>query len=543
MRGKDGVIELDCGYLPRRIVSKQIQNALEEAYHKRTRKIFNIGLNLNKTNKKYTIDSKNYDQYSDKFDPENLDEIELEDGRKCTRVIIKPRFDDDSVTFSNGETYKVGEAIWIEKYPIKWYGDPEQDIAFTQEIITSGIQFNNQRDYKGDFTKTDMYEYMNTYLLKEMEILHLLTQDYSEDQVNEEVTTNRKKNPFSFDFDKVEEEEIIKGAIESDVAVYLHGRSSEGKSSRVKQLDPDCEIVYLVSASIDSINGKSVYNQDTGEMIDIPPTWYQRLEKKCKEEPDKIHIVFFDELANADRSIRKSIFNIVLDKEINGKWKLPTNARIVAAGNEMEDSSVAEDLPEPLFNRFAHVYIHTPIESWLSWAMTDNKEYQRLDYKEENRKYKIHPAIYSFISYRGESVLRSKYDGKKPNADPRKWEMASKILEKTNQPEMIRALVGEEITSDFVEFCNQEVITLEDVLNDNYTDYDLEMNLGQKAATVVGLSRVGVENLEKVRNFTMMLGPSYCAQFENLWAHGDENRLEQIALLQMKENEKGGARK
>ena len=101
----------------------------------------------------------------------------------------------------------------------------------------------------------------------------------------------------------------------------MHGRSSEGKSSRIKQLDPECEIVYLVSASIDSINGKSVYNQDSGEMIDIPPTWYQNLVRKCEKEPDKIHTVFFDELANADRSIRKSIFNVVLDKEENGKWK------------------------------------------------------------------------------------------------------------------------------------------------------------------------------------------------------------------------------
>lgn len=542
MRGKDGVHELTCWHLPRNAAPKKMQKELEAAYMKGN-KIFNRGQPLKNSGQKYTIDDKEYNQYSEGFEAKELNEIELSDGRKYTRVQVKPRFGSSEVTFSNNETYQVGDFVWFEKAPVIWYGDIEDDIAITKEIIMSGIPFNHVRDYQGDFSKTDMYSFMNNYLIKDMSFSTENTFDYLVDKVEEEVKTNRKRNPYSFNLDPVDEEEIIKGAIESDVAVYLHGRSSEGKSSRIKQLDPDCEIVYLVSASIDSINGKSVYNQDTGEMIDIPPTWFQRLEKKCKEEPDKIHIVFFDELANADRSIRKSIFNIILDKEVNGKWHLPSNARIAAAGNELEDSSVAEELPEPLFNRFAHVYIHTPVESWLSWAVTDNSEYQRLDYHEEDRKYKIHPAIYSFISYCGESVLRSKYDGKKPNADPRKWEMASKLLEKTNQPEMIRALVGEEITRDFVNFCNQEVITLEDVLADNYTDYDLEMDLGQKAATVMGLSTTSKENLEKVRDFTMRLGPSYCAQFENLWAHGDESRLEQIALLQMKDQEKGGARK
>ena len=69
------------------------------------------------------------------------------------------------------------------------------------------------------------------------------------------------------------------------------------------------------------------------------------------------------------------------------------------------------------------------------------------------------------------------------------------------------------------------------------------MDISQKAATVMGFAHIGEEHLEKVRDFTMKLGPSFCAQFENMWAHGDEDRLERIALLQMKDQEKGGARK
>ncbi len=524
--GASGVLEVEYGEYPQTVVDNNLSYQLDY--------LFNVG-NLKLTGKKYTADSVELDNYSTPFKAREFEEYEY-NGDKYIRFVADGKNNGENL--SNGNKIIKGNTYWIKVEPIKWLVDLEEDIAVAKQILFSGIQFKNNCDYQGNLEDTDLKWFTDNFFAKEI--------NYS---ISKENNTGNKKsiikkyNPYNFDFSKVSEEEIIKGAIESDVAVYLHGRSSEGKSSRIKQLDPECEIVYLVSASIDSINGKSVYNQDSGEMIDIPPTWYQNLVRKCEKEPDKIHIVFFDELANADRSIRKSIFNVVLDKEVNGKWKLPSNARIAAAGNEMEDSCVAEDLPEPLFNRFAHVYIHTPVKDWLTWAMTDNSSYQRLDYENKKRKYKIHPAIYSFILCRGEKALRSKYDGKKPNADPRKWELASKILEITHQPEMIRALIGDEITADFVSFCTQKVITIDDVLNNNYSNADLEMDYSKKAATVMGLANVELENLELVRNFTVKLGPAFCAQFDNLWAHGDLERLEQIAFLQEKDNEKGGAKK
>ena len=160
----------------------------------------------------------------------------------------------------------------------------------------------------------------------------------------------KRKNPYNLDFGEVSEEDIIKGAVESGVAVFLHGPSSEGKSARVKQIDPTCEIIYLRNATPDSLNGKSVYNSETGEMIDVPPTWYKKICKKCEDESNKIHIIFFDEITNALPSIQGIAFNIVLDREVNGIWKLPENARIVAAGNDMKDSLAANKLAEPLLS-------------------------------------------------------------------------------------------------------------------------------------------------------------------------------------------------
>ena len=115
-------------------------------------------------------------------------------------------------------------------------------------------------------------------------------------------------------------------------------------------------------------------------------------------------------------------------------------------------------MAEPLFNRFAHVYINTDVENWLNWAL-DEEDNKRLDYVDGEVRDDIHPAIISYIEdrdSRGINVLRTTFDGIKPNADPRKWEMASRVLYKTNKPFMLRALIGEDLTDDFVSYLRRK---------------------------------------------------------------------------------------
>lgn len=356
---------------------------------------------------------------------------------------------------------------------------------------------------------------------------------YNEEKRNEKREEEKiGMSTYGFSFDSVTEEDIIRGAVQSGIAVFLHGRSSEGKSARVKELDPDCEIIYLRNASPEGLNGKSVYNQSTGEMIDIKPTWLTKLEKRCEEEPDKIHIAFFDELTNALHTIQGMAFNIIFDREVNGKWKLPDNARIVAAGNDLSDSVVANTLAEPLFNRFAHVYIETTLDSWLEWAKKPIKSYKRLDYtKAEEQELAIHPAVYAFVSLKarsGVNVLRTKYDGIKPNADPRKWEMASKMLYATKQPEMLRSLVGEGITKDFINFCKIDIISIKQIVDGDFSASDYQGDVDKKYATTLALSLVDEENVVPVRNFVKKMGLEMLQLFDDFWIKGKPERVKML---------------
>ena len=523
VRGYNRTEEVEYGEYPQYAPDSDMQRRLESEYQRG---------NLRTTGRDYTFDRTKYDDEEQPFQPVKYDEYEYQ-GRRYIRVQARSDYDGGEFKLSNGVGYRDGDNVWVEVSPVVWLIDDRTKTLVSKRGIFSGIRFHtDKKRYNGDFSTTEMKEYLDKYMLRDL--TQTATYTRIEDMTPEErkqleeerERAEKRRNPYGLKFGQVSEEEIIRGAIESGIAVFLHGPSSEGKTARVKQIDPTCEIIYLRNATPESLNGKSVYNQQTGEMIDVKPTWLKKLEAKCEKEPDKIHIVFFDEITNALPSIQGIAYNIVLDKEVNGIWQLPENARIVAAGNEMSDSLAANQLAEPLFNRFAHVYIKTTTEGWLKWASDNN----------------IHPAIYSYIAYKRGTTLRSKYDGEKPNADPRKWEMASKILYATGNPEMLRALVGEDITHEFVQFCRQQVITLDDVLSGNYDDLDVQkLNIAEKYATVMGLSQVDEANLEKVRNFVIELGAELVAVFDALWTHGDESRLEKIAEIILTEKSDGGA--
>ena len=523
-RGRDGILEVEYGYYPQKAVSKDMQERLERAYRSDS---------ILRTRNSYTTDSRKYDDYNEKFSEKQHEEYEY-NGKRYVRIEVNSG--KIQYALSNGESYRDGNNVWVEVQPVKWLVDEKEKIMLTDKLIFSGVQFNHTRDYHTrDFDKTDIKTFMDKYLSKDLVQVRGIAEQ-TKASIN---TTKRNENPYNLDFSETSEADIIKGAIESNVSVFLHGKPGCGKSDRVKQLDPDFIELNLSHLDPELLDGLA--GEKDGKAVHIKPPWLEELEEKCQEEADKIHILFLEELTNASHMMQSKAYGIALDKKVAGRWKLPENARVVAAGNELEDSLVANEVAEPLFDRFAHVNIETTAENWLEWAVTPEDFYERLDYKKDDKpKQKIHPAIYAFISYKGDEVLRTPYNRERPepHADPRRWKMASDMLYASNNPSTLRAIVGEDLTRDFIYFCQLPTITIEDVLKGNYTEEDLEsMDIGRKLATVSGLVSVDNENMPKVREFAKKLGAEVCKKFEVQWTHGDEERLEQLQEIIMEEQE------
>lgn len=498
IKNAQDVMEIEYGEYPQYIAENTA--VLERKYQEKK---------LEKTGKVYSL----FFTQEEGNPKKETEEFEYK-GKKYIRFLYDSRY---HYLLSNEKEYARGDVLWLEVSPIKWLIDEKNQFLLSKNTLISGIRFCDNNQYDGIFENTELYSFLNKNFAKDI-IPSRMTIQKELENISDLSLKSKRMNAFDFKLEPVTEEDIIKGAIASDIPLFLHGASSEGKTSRVKQIDPNCVEIHMENATLESFVGKSVYNQDTGEMKDIPPTWYRKITKLCEEEPDKIHILFFEEFTNATPSVQGKVNNVVLDRILDGKWPLPKNVRIVAAGNEVSDSLAANPLTETVFNRFAHVYIKTTTKSWLKWA-------------NENH---IHPAIYSYIAYRNGETLRSPYDGIHPNADPRKWEMASKMLYETGNPEMLRSLVGESITRDFIAFCNKKVITIEDVITGNYTLEEIEdLNIGERYATILYLSQVTEEYVEVVRDFAQELGKEYQVLFDVLWTENREDRLLLLAELRM----------
>ena len=356
--------------------------------------------------------------------------------------------------------------------------------------------------------------------------------------IGEELTADFKNfvkqnqlTPQKFKYKELNNDELLNSLVEANVSIFLHGPSGVGKSARVKQLDPTATRITLrPQMNPEEVDG--TLNRETGEYI--PPLWYTQLCEKCESEPDRKHILFIDELTNVKPTVQSLVYSIVLDRAgKDGLWPLPENAVVVAAGNESKDNLAAYPLTNALFRRFNHIYYEVDKEDWLSWATKVNSSMEGK---------KIHPAIIAYIMSK-KDVLNQELDEENPKivTDPRKWEMASKVLYMTNNPYALLPAVGEELTADFVDFVQKIQITPQDIVSGNYDEEDFkELNISQKLSTIAGLTIAQESELALVREFIKdNLGKEQLATFDTLWIGNDPERAMIIGeLRENKNNEK-----
>ena len=178
---------------------------------------------------------------------------------------------------------------------------------------------------------------------------------------------------------------------------------------------------------------------------------------------------------------------------MNNRWPLPASARIVAAGNDRSESSASHDLAEPLFGRFAHIYIRTTVENWMPWAVRS----------------RINPFVMEFLA-NNDLYLRTPYTGTEGHADPRRWEMASRALEASgNDFSLLEPIVGRDAAETFIRFfrARQELAAL-----GSYTDEELRrFSIARKYQ--LAQQCLILEKKEEAWQLVRRLGPEYEAWF------------------------------
>ncbi|MCR5089821.1 MAG: ATP-binding protein [Oscillospiraceae bacterium] len=386
-------------------------------------------------------------------------------GRKMIALQLEQSGVNGYVRLSDETIISEGDMILIELKPIRWLYDEGSRLLLSCKVLFGGMALD------------EAAAYLNGAFMKE-----LMAPD--EESLSETA---------GFRVEQHDELSLIEAYVRANIPVFIHGLSGDGKSDRVRQIDPQALDIELVNETPETINGRAVYNETTNEIIDIKPAWLVRLERLC--EDGKLHILFFDELTNATKQTQSVIFKIVLEHFVNNRWPLPENARIVAAGNDRSESSAAHDLAEPLFGRFAHVYIRTTVENWMPWAVRN----------------RINPFVMEFLA-NNDLYLRTPFTGTEGNADPRRWEMASRALDASdNDFSLLSPIVGKETADSFIRFfkAQQQLAAL-----GTYTDEELtRFGIARKYQLAQQCLYLSAARLEDAEQLVQRLGPEYLAWF------------------------------
>jgi len=267
----------------------------------------------------------------------------------------------------------------------------------------------------------------------------------------------------------------------------------------------------------------------------VAPDWYNELCRKCKEKPDENHVLFIDEVTNARPTTQSLIFHIALKKSISpSKGKLPDNAVVVLAGNSKEESGAAYNMPEPLFRRMCgHIYLEPNIPDWLEWGSEKS-----IKHPEDPERFNVHPLVSSFVATYGDKVFYSAYDEEEPKdwaLDPRGWEQVSDIIYDNNgvvRRELMESKMGEELAATFLAYAKNPPLSMEEILDGQYSYHDIPDSNDAKLALTLSLRHVDDKNVGKIRNFIgQNLGRENVAIFDSLWIGKNDERALQIAQI------------
>jgi hypothetical protein len=222
--------------------------------------------------------------------------------------------------------------------------------------------------------------------------------------------------------------------------LFLWGPPGIGKSELVADITEE-----LGGAMIDlrlgqmeptDIRGIPFYNKDSSKMdwaepIDLPTEEY------AAQYP--IVVLFLDEMNSSAPSVQAAAYQLILNRRI-GKYFLPKNVVLVAAGNRESDKGVTYRMPTPLANRFIHQEMKCDFASWQEWAVHKN----------------IHKDVVGYLSFAKQDLYD--FDAKSASrafATPRSWTFVSELLEDEDGDDdtimnLIAGTVGEGLAVKFM---------------------------------------------------------------------------------------------
>ena len=209
--------------------------------------------------------------------------------------------------------------------------------------------------------------------------------------------------------------------------LFLWGPPGIGKSELVEGITRDLGglMIDLRLGPMEptDIRGIPFYNKDIGKMDWAEPV---ELPDEATASQYPVVVLFLDELNSAAPSVQSAAYQLILNRRI-GKYKLPNNVVMVAAGNRESDKGVTYRMPTPLANRFIHQEMKVDFPSWQEWAVNNN----------------IHKDVVGYLSFAKQDLYD--FDAKSASrafATPRSWTFVSQLLDEEEDNDTVTNLIA-----------------------------------------------------------------------------------------------------
>jgi len=222
--------------------------------------------------------------------------------------------------------------------------------------------------------------------------------------------------------------------------IFLWGPPGIGKSEVVADITRDMGglMIDLRLGQMDptDIRGIPFYNKELGKMDWAPPIDLPD-EETASQYP--VVVLFMDEMNSAAPAVQAAAYQLVLNRRI-GKYVLPDNVVMIAAGNRESDKGVTYRMPTPLANRFVHTEMKVDFPSWQEWAVQNQ----------------IHKDVVGYLTFAKQDLYD--FDAKSSSrsfATPRSWSFVSELLadedlDPVTATDLIAGTVGEGLAHKFM---------------------------------------------------------------------------------------------
>ena len=232
----------------------------------------------------------------------------------------------------------------------------------------------------------------------------------------------------------------IRRAFKKKRPLFLWGPPGIGKSDIVSQITEEYNNSLLIDIRLSlwdptDIKGIPYFDPTIGKMVWGAPE--ELPDEELASQYDTI-VLFLDEMNSAAPSVQAAAYQLILNRRV-GKYKLPDNVIIMAAGNREADKGVTYRMPAPLANRFVHLELVPSFDDWFQWAI-DNK---------------VHTDVVGYLTFAKKDLYD--FDPKSPSrsfATPRSWSFVSELIEDNDDDEntttdLVSGAVGEGLAVKF----------------------------------------------------------------------------------------------